>query len=243
MTPPQLVLCLLLWWMTSTLGLQGFGLAMRRLLVTRRHLSASDGPSAAVAEAARDAHFMRLALRHAQFAFREKEVPIGAVVVDEGGRVIAAGRNSVETLRDASAHAELSVLKKASAVLGNWRLQGCTLYTTLEPCAMCMGAAQGFRVRRLVYGAADHRLGACGSWINLADKAHPFCAVAITGGVLATESSILLRRFFQLRRREAAGAVVGGLSLSPPSLDEFSAAYELNGGEREGGGGEEREME
>lgn len=204
------VLLGLLLYMKSSLGL---GSNARRLLVARRHhLSGTGGggapspASAVVADTDRDTHFMRLALRHAQFAFREKEVPIGAVVVDEGGRVIAAGRNSVETLQDASAHAEMSVLKKASAVLGNWRLQGCTLYTTLEPCAMCMGAAQGFRVRRLVYGAADHRLGACGSWVNLADKSHPFCEVAVTGGVLAAESSILLRRFFQLRRREAASA-------------------------------------
>lgn len=179
---------------------------IRRLNLARRPLFATPttARSATAGAENQDAHFMRLALRHAQWAFREKEVPIGAVLVDEGGRVIAAARNSVESRKDASAHAELSVLKKASQVLGNWRLQNCTLYTTVEPCAMCMGAAQGFRVRRLVYGAADHRLGACGSWVNLADTNHPFCNVEVTGGVLADESSILLRRFFQLRRREAA---------------------------------------
>ena len=179
---------------------------VRRLILARRALSATPtiAQSATAGAKNQDVHYMRLALRHAQWAFREKEVPIGAVLVDEDGRVIAAARNSVESRKDASAHAELSVLKKASQVLGNWRLQNCTLYTTVEPCAMCMGAAQGFRVRRLVYGAADHRLGSCGSWVNLVDTNHPFCNVEIMGGVLADESSILLRRFFQLRRREAA---------------------------------------
>jgi tRNA(adenine34) deaminase len=165
----------------------------------RRWLSASNG----------DEHFMRLALRHAQFAFREKEVPVGAVVVDGEGRVVAAGRNGVEQQKDATAHAEISVLRKAAKLIGNWRLQDCTLYTTLEPCAMCFSAAQGFRVKRVVYGAKDLRLGALGSWINLSDTAHPFHNIEVTSGVLEEESGTLLKRFFQLRRREKSSSKVG----------------------------------
>jgi tRNA(adenine34) deaminase len=162
----------------------------------RRWLSACNG----------DEHFMRLALRHAQFAFREKEVPVGAVLVDGEGRVVAAGRNGVEQQKDATAHAEISVLRKAAKLIGNWRLQDCTLYTTLEPCAMCFSAAQGFRVKRVVYGAKDTRLGALGSWINLSEKAHPFHTIEVTSGVLEEESGTLLKRFFQLRRREKSSA-------------------------------------
>ena len=154
------------------------------------------------AELPGDEHFMRLALRHAQFAFREKEIPVGAVLVDEHGSVLATARNSVETSKDATAHAEVAVMRKAAQMLGNWRLANCTLYTTLEPCAMCFSAAQSFRIRRLVYGAFDKRLGALGSWVDLTSQPHPFHKVEVTGGVLEEEASTLLRRFFQLRRRE-----------------------------------------
>lgn len=149
-----------------------------------------------------DLAFMKLALRHAQHAFREKEVPIGAVVVDGEGKVLSASRNRVEALKDASAHAEILALRRAATVQGNWRLLNCTLYTTLEPCAMCMGAAQSFRVKRVVFGAKDHRLGACGSWINLIESLHPFQTVDIKGGILQDESSNLMKRFFHQRRRE-----------------------------------------
>jgi tRNA(adenine34) deaminase len=149
-----------------------------------------------------DEHYMKLALRHAQFAFREKEVPIGAVIVDGQGRVLAAARNGVESANDATAHAEVLVMRKAAKLLSNWRLHNCTLYTTLEPCAMCFGAIQGFRIGRIVYGAKDHRMGALGSWTDLSSLEHPFHAVQVTGGVLQEEASTLLRRFFQLRRRE-----------------------------------------
>lgn len=148
--------------------------------------------------------YMRLALRHAQHSFREKEVPIGSVIADSNGIVIATGRNQVETLKDGCAHAELLCLRKAANVIGNWRLHNCTLYTTLEPCPMCLGAIQSFRIKKVVYGAPDHRLGACGSWVNLVSAQHPFHQIEIEGGVLQEESSILLKRFFQMRRREKA---------------------------------------
>jgi len=102
--------------------------------------TASDAtPSSSHVDPSSDSYFMKLAIRHAQFAYREGEVPIGAVVVDQHGKVLAASRNRVESSKDASSHAELDVLKKAAAVVGNWRLSGCTLYSTLEPCHMCLG--------------------------------------------------------------------------------------------------------
>ena len=169
----------------------------------RQHSSSSsDVDSSRVAT---DVQYMRLALRHAQFAFREKEVPIGAILVDGNGTVLSSARNSVERTKDASAHAEMTCVRKAASLGDNWRLRDCTLYTTLEPCPMCMGALQAFRVQRVVFGARDPRLGAAGSFVDLT-IAHPFHNLQVTGGVLEEESSTLLKRFFQIRRREASGS-------------------------------------
>jgi len=173
---------------------------------------------------------MKLALRHAQFAFREKEVPIGAVLVDDNGRVLASARNGVEASKDATAHAEVSVLRKGAQLLGDWRLSNCTLYTTLEPCAMCFGAVQGFRIRRLVYGARDVRLGALGSWTDLSANPHPFQTVQIRGGVLQDESATLLRRFFQLRRRERQG---GGQVLGEEEEEQEDVEVEKEEAEKD----------
>lgn len=155
------------------------------------------------------AHFMKLALRHAQHAFREKEVPIGAVLVDENGEVLAAARNRVEALRDPTAHAEMECLRLASQQRANWRLLNCTLYTTLEPCPMCAGALQAARVRRVVYAASDRRLGALGSWVDLVGAGHPFHNLQVERGVCEDEAAILLKRFFQMRRRENEGGRLG----------------------------------
>ena len=152
-----------------------------------------------------DEVFMKLALRHAQAAIREKEIPIGAVLVDETNTVIATAGNRVENALDASAHAEVECLRKAAKLIGNWRLSNCTLYTTVEPCAMCLSAIQAFRLKRVVYGAQDVRMGACGSWIDLLKHPHPFHKVEVEGGVLATDSAILLKRFFQNIRLENDG--------------------------------------
>jgi len=103
---------------------------------------------------------------------------------------------------DATAHAEIQCLRMAASLRDNWRLSGCTLYSTLEPCPMCMGAIQAFRVKRVVFAASDHRLGALGSWVDLISSKHPYHEVSVTGGVLEDESALLLRRFFQMRRRE-----------------------------------------
>lgn len=149
-----------------------------------------------------DEVFMKLALRHAQHAFRENEVPVGAVIVDEKGNVLAASRNRVEAHHDATAHAEIVCMRQAADMQKDWRLLKCTLYSTLEPCPMCLSAMQSFRIDRLVYGAKDTRLGACGSYINLLDSKHPFHSIQVTGGLMAEESSSLLKRFFRNRRSE-----------------------------------------
>lgn len=150
----------------------------------------------------KDESFMHLALRQAQHAYREGEVPIGAIVVSSDGVVLSASRNRIEATNDATAHAEIDCMRKASKLINNWRLVDCTLYSTLEPCAMCLSAMQSFRIKRIIYGANDHRLGACGSWIDLGNMKHPFHKIEISGGLLASESSLLLRRFFQSKRME-----------------------------------------
>jgi len=155
-----------------------------------------------------------------QHAFREEEVPVGSVIVDNNGVVIATSRNNVETAKDATAHAEINCLRRASSYLQNWRLPNCTIYTTLEPCPMCLSALQAARIKRIVYAAKDYRLGACGSYIDLTDKGtfkHPFHSVEITGGLLEDESSLLLRRFFQVVRRKEIDSI--GI---PFTNEEFS---------------------
>ena len=150
----------------------------------------------------KDESFMRLALRQAQHAYREGEVPIGAIVVSSDGEVLAASRNRIEASNDATAHAEIDCMRKASKVVSNWRLVDCTIYSTLEPCAMCLSAMQSCRIKKVIYGASDNRLGACGSWIDLGNSKHPFHKIEISGGLLASESSMLLKRFFQSKRIE-----------------------------------------
>lgn len=150
-----------------------------------------------------DIRYMKLALRLAQHAYREKEVPIGAVVVDSEGNIVSTGRNEVEEKHDATAHAEINALKYAAEHKKNWRLMDCTLYTTLEPCMMCLGAIQSFRIARVVYAAKDLRLGACGSWQPLHDLKHPIHQIVdISGGVCEEDSAVLLRRFFSALRTE-----------------------------------------
>eukprot|EP01031_Cornospumella_fuschlensis_P036224 gene36224-43940_t len=158
------------------------GISLARKCVSR-HLSMCQAYNS------NDERFMKLAIRHAQHAYREKEVPVGAVIVDENGVVIAASRNRVEETHDATAHAEVDCMRKAALFKQNWRLLNCTLYTTLEPCPVCLSAAQSFRIKRVVYAAKDLRLGACGSHINLAGTRHPFHQLNIEGGVL-NESSV-----------------------------------------------------
>lgn len=142
---------------------------------------------------------MRLALALAEQARGAGEVPVGAVVVRDGV-VIGSGFNSPIGSHDPSAHAEILALRAAAAASGNYRLSGCTLYVTLEPCVMCSGAILHARIGRVVYGAPDPKTGACGSVLNLFAEDTLNHHTAVTGGVLAEECGRLLTGFFQERR-------------------------------------------
>lgn len=146
-----------------------------------------------------DEKWMRVALRQAELAYDAGEVPIGCVIVKDG-RVVGKGHNQVEQLRDATAHAEILAIGAASSSLENWRLDGCTLYVTLEPCPMCAGAILNGRITRVVYGSADSRFGGCGTTIDVLTGNALQRAVALTGGVLAQECLGLIRGFFQEMR-------------------------------------------
>lgn len=147
-----------------------------------------------------DEDFMRAALAQAASAAEAGEVPVGAVVVKEG-RIIARGFNQPITSRDPTAHAEVVALRAAAAAEDNYRLPGCELFVTLEPCAMCVGALVHARVARIVYGAKDPKTGACGSIVDLPAIAHWNHHGRFEGGVLADECGALLRGFFADRRR------------------------------------------
>jgi tRNA(adenine34) deaminase len=146
-----------------------------------------------------DAGFMQAALREAQAAGQAGEIPVGAVLVADG-EVVATGQNRSIRDRDPSAHAEIVALRAAGEALGNYRLPGTTLYVTLEPCAMCMGALVQARVWRLVFGAYDPKAGAAGSAIDLSDSQAFNHRFEIMGGVLAAESGRVLQEFFDARR-------------------------------------------
>lgn len=143
---------------------------------------------------------MALALREAEKGLRRGEVPVGAVIV-RGDAVVGAGHNLVERRGNATAHAEMIAIGKATRALGDWRLAGATLYVTLEPCPMCAGALILSRIATLVFGAYDSKFGACGSVVDLfADERTWNHRVAVVPGVMADESAKLLRRFFAERR-------------------------------------------
>ena len=147
-----------------------------------------------------DARFMRDALRSARRAPGHGDVPIGAVIVKDGV-AIARGRNRREVDQDPAAHAELVAIRRAARRLGSWRLEGCTLYVTLEPCAMCAGAIVLARVPRLVFGALDPKAGFVGSLGDLCRDPRLNHRVAVTTGVLAEECGRLLVSFFREKRR------------------------------------------
>jgi tRNA(adenine34) deaminase len=156
-------------------------------------------PPAAANTSSDDERFMRVALGEAAEAAVLGDVPIGAVVV-QGGRIIARGRNRREADRDPTAHAELLALRQAARHLGGWRLPGCTLYATLEPCPMCAGALLQARIDRLVYGAADPTGGGAGGVVDLLRGARFNHTVAVTGGVCEAECRRLLQQFFATLR-------------------------------------------
>ena len=143
---------------------------------------------------------MRLALLLAEEASAAGEVPVGCVVCNASGEVIGRGRNRCIEKHDATAHAEMEAIREASSAVGDWRLDGCTLYVTLEPCPMCAGAIMNSRIRRVVFGARDAVKGACGSVIDLFYENFPDKA-AVFGGVLAEESAEKLSTFFDSVRK------------------------------------------
>lgn len=154
--------------------------------------------------AAAERSLMELALECAREAQAAGEVPVGAVLVDASGAVVARAANAPIARRDPTAHAEILALRAAGRALGNYRLPGCVLYVTLEPCPMCVGALVHARVARIVYGAADPKTGACGSVFDLAARRELNHRIEVRGGVLADECGALLKRFFEARRGRAA---------------------------------------
>lgn len=149
--------------------------------------------------------YMRLALDEARRAASKGEVPVGAVLV-HNGLVRGRGHNACEACADPSAHAEILALRAAAQSLGNWRLEDCILYVTLEPCPMCMGACLNARIRRVVYAATEPKYGACGSVTDLRAPVGYNHRLLVEGGLLAAESAALMRTFFRrLRRRPEDG--------------------------------------
>lgn len=153
-----------------------------------------------------DSIYMRQALDQAHNAWALGEVPVGAVLVKEG-LIIATGFNQPIGTHDPTAHAEIMALRQAASILGNYRLPGCELYVTLEPCAMCAGAMMHARLARVVFGASDPKTGACGSIVNLFGQEQLNHHTEVIGGVLTDECSAMLKDFFAARReaqRQAA---------------------------------------
>jgi len=148
-----------------------------------------------------DEDFMRAALELARQAAQSGEVPVGAVVVKDGA-VIGRGYNAPISRHDPSAHAEMQALRDAAQQLGNYRLVGCELFVTLEPCVMCVGAIFHARIARVVYGARDPKTGAAGSVLNLFDAAQLNHHARIEGGVLGDECGAVLSNFFAARRAQ-----------------------------------------
>ena len=143
--------------------------------------------------------YMRLALEEARQALDTGDVPVGCVIADRDGRIIGRGRNRREAAKNAVRHAEIEAIEAACAAVGSWRLDGCALYVTLEPCPMCAGAVINARIPTVVYGAKEPRTGSCGSVINLFEERYGH-RPAIYGGVLGEECAALLRSFFEAMR-------------------------------------------
>ncbi len=142
-----------------------------------------------------DELFMKEALKEAQKAYEINEVPIGAVIV-RNGEIVGRGYNQKETMKDATLHAEISAIKDACVNLRGWRLPGCTMYVTLEPCSMCAGALVNSRIERLVIGARDLKTGACGSVLNIVQMEKLNHQINVQFGVLEEDCSNILKTFF-----------------------------------------------
>lgn len=149
----------------------------------------------------KDIYFMKEALKEAKKAFQKNEIPVGCVIV-HNDKIIARGHNLRQTKKSVLGHAEIITIQKANKKLNAWILDECTMYVTLEPCAMCAGAILQSRIKRLVFGAYEPKHGACGSIINLLDNNEFNHQVEITSNVLDNESSELLKNFFQILRQK-----------------------------------------
>jgi len=145
-------------------------------------------------------YFMERALKEAQIASKELEVPVGAVIVKDG-KIIGRGHNLTETLKDATAHAEILAITAAAAHIGDWRLENCILYSTIEPCAMCAGAAVLSRIKTIVFGAKDERFGACGSIFTIPTEPRLNHRIEIVSDIMETEAAELMQLFFRKARR------------------------------------------
>lgn len=142
---------------------------------------------------------MREALRLAEEAAKQGEIPVGCVITDAAGRIIGRGRNRREESHDATAHAELEAIREACSSLGDWRLDGCSIFVTLEPCPMCTGAIINARIPKVVFSAREENTGSCGSVIDLFSERYGH-RPAVFSGVCEKESRALLQRFFRERR-------------------------------------------
>lgn len=147
-----------------------------------------------------DSKFMLYALKKAKNAFKQGEVPVGAVIVHEG-QIVAEGQNKRETEHNSLCHAEIEAINEACRVLGRWRLEGCTLYVTLEPCPMCTGAIINSRIDRVVFGAYDERAGSMGTLVNLCELEYNH-RPQIVGGYMESECREVLREFFGELRKD-----------------------------------------
>ena len=149
--------------------------------------------------------FMELAMREAEQAFQKGEVPVGAVVVFED-RVVGRGHNQTESLHDATAHAEMIALSAAYGHFGDWRLENCYLFSTLEPCAMCAGAAMLSRISTIVYGASDPKFGACGSILDIPNEQRLNHTIEVVSGIKSDDIAAMMKLFFQQVRSGRARA-------------------------------------
>jgi len=151
-----------------------------------------------------DERWMESAIREAEQAFKRKEVPVGAVIVQDG-KIIGRGYNQIETLQDPTAHAEMIAITAGAIHVGNRRMEDCTIYVTLEPCAMCAGAILLARIPRLVFGASDPKAGACGTLYNLVQDVRLNHRVELISGVLEERSGAILKDFFSRVRSNGMG--------------------------------------
>ena len=155
-----------------------------------------------------DEIFMQLAISEAKKAYAEGEVPIGAVLTDEDGVLVCTEHNRIEQLDDATAHAEILLLRRSTKILGRRKLSTCTIYVTVEPCAMCAGALVLCRLKRLVYGAVDSKFGASESLFNVTNNLSLNHQLQVTAGVLENDCRELMKKFFAARRFEQSQKIL-----------------------------------